>query len=733
MTTAASGSSRKGRAYWALVAVVLVAVLVISGLSIGWLVTVLNDQPDPNLSAGEQADLDLAARVALVDWVIRIGILLVLGAAALIGRRWMHTVERQAAVAEAQLVAARDQLQLTQNQLGLHQESVAKQAETAELNLRSERFARAITQATGGSAALRAVGLLALEDLAVDYEGHFAASIYEFLVALLKEKTTPDPEERHLFESVTEPGKRSLPQIPPMDADAQTAVAILTRNRQLFDRHVPALAADTKANGGTGLHLLDIDLSGGWLRGVSLAGATLTNVRLNGSVIADIDLREAVLTNSRAGDAIFDDVNFTKARFHSCTFAESTFTNTRFDRALVSATDFGASAITKSSFKRANATGTGFVGAVFTDSSFDEALLTGTSFHGALFTNIGAAVTTFTKATLSSVAFNDATFTGTGFVKAAVNDTDFTGARLTDVTFDSSNLRQTNFSGATLASVVFDDADLFDVGFEETSLTDTTLVGQSTITDTAPGAGETTTRTTIAPQQAARPQAGLAATINGSARAEPTADPVDAEAEIAPDTDNVVTTDNPEREIPVDADTRSETEADAESGSTAASEPTAPDTTAAPEPTAPDTTAPETTAPEPTAAGGPTRVPGGSGPASPGTSPAPISVVPGPEMTLRSPVADAEAEGHDGGDAEDRRPAKRERRGPVGPVLVVTADPIGDDVPDDTGRGTGPQPLNYEAPIVEQDAPEDTNVVRLEVVPNNTESNGPTDGGGPTN
>lgn len=475
MKTAASGSSRTGRVYWAMVLLVMVIVLVITGYSVGWLDNFLAEPADPNLTAGDQAGLELSARLALVNWVIAIGVLTVLGFLAFLVRRWMVTLERQASIAEAQLAATREQLELTQTQLGLSQEAATKQAETADMNLRSDRFSRAILQATGGSAALRAVGLLALEDLVVEYEGQFATSIYEFLVALIKEKSTPDPEQRHLFESVSEPGMRSLPQIPPLDSDVETAVAILTRNRELFDRNAASLSEDTERNGGTGLHLMDLDLSGVWLRGINLSGATLTNVRLNNAVLVETDLSEAVMTNSRASDATFDDIDFTKARFHSSTFAESTFTNVQFDRATVSATDFGAAAITKSSFKRSNATGTGFVGAVFTDTTFDEALLTGTSFHGALFTNLGGAVSTFVKSTLSSVAFNETTFAGTDFASAAINDADYTGARLTEVGFVDAHLRQTNFASATLSSVSFDDADLYDVRFDEATLENTTI------------------------------------------------------------------------------------------------------------------------------------------------------------------------------------------------------------------------------------------------------------------
>lgn len=524
MNTAASSPSRAGRGYWAMVVLALVIVLVITSYSVGWLTSVLSSPADPGLSAGEQAGLDLAARVALVDWMIRIGILAILVMIAFLARKWMLTIERQAAVAEAQLVAARDQLQLTQAQLGLNQEAAAKQADLAEMNLRSDRFSRAIIQATSGSSALRAVGLLALEELAIEYEGQFATSIYEFLIALIKEKATPDADQRLMLESVAAPGERSLDQIPVLDADADAALAILGRNRELFDRNIDYLQADTAEHGGTGLHLVDVDLSGIWLRGANLTGATLTNVRLGGAVIVDVILADAVISNSRASDTTFDDVDLSRARFHSSTFAESTFTETKFERALISASDFGAAAITKTSFKRANATGTGFVGAVFTDSSFDEALLTGTSFHGALFTNLGGATTTFTKSTLSSVAFNDATFAGTGFANAAVNDADFTNARLNDVTFTAANMRQTNFSSASLDTVDFDGAELFDVRFEGATLVNTLTGAITPLTGPAPVA-QPVEATAVDPQPV---DPAAPATVNQPVEAQP-ADPQPAD------------------------------------------------------------------------------------------------------------------------------------------------------------------------------------------------------------
>jgi uncharacterized protein YjbI with pentapeptide repeats len=473
-TTTVDG--RQGRASWFLAMAVVLAIAVVVGVAIGWLIGRLGQPVDPDLSVDGQASADLISRLALVSWAIGLGILVLLVLLATLVRRWLLAVEEQARATEAQLAVLQDQLALDRT-------AAAEQAGTAESNLRAERFSRAIAQATGESVALRAIGLLALEELAIDDEEHVAASVYEFLIALIKEKATPNPQQSERFAERREPGSPTRPQLPHLDTDVATAVTILARNRSLFDRNIAALGADTVANGGSGLHLVDADLSGVWLRGLSLAGATLTNVRLNGSVLVDVDLRDALLTDCRAGDATFDSVDFTKARFHSSTFAESTFNETRFDRATLSATDFGASAITKTSFKRANATGTGFVGAVFTDSTFDESLLTGTSFQGALFTDLGGAATTFTRSTLSSVACNEATFVGTDFSWTAINDADFADARLTKATFNGANLRQTNFRSAMLDEVAFDEADLGNVMFDEPTIAKGTLLAAATITD----------------------------------------------------------------------------------------------------------------------------------------------------------------------------------------------------------------------------------------------------------
>ena len=468
-------AEKQRRAPWRAAIFVVLVVTAVTIVGIGWLVSVLSSPDDPSLSADGNSGVNLAARVAIVNWVLGLGVLLMLVVLVTLVRRWVLALERQASATEAQLA-------MVHEQFAIDRAALAAQAESAEENLRAERFSRAVAQATGESAALRAIGLLALEELTIDDEEQFATSVYEFLVALLKEKATPDPEERRRLEEVSEPGRTNPPRIPVLDADAATAVTVLARNRVLFDRNIAALSADTVANGGTGLHLVDVDLSGVWFRGLSLAGATLTNVRLNGAVLVDVDLHDAILTDCRAGDTTFDDVDFTKARFHSSTFAESTFNETRFDRATLSATDFGASAITKTSFMRANATGSGFVGAVFTDSALDQALLTGTSFHGALFTNLGSAITTFTRSTLSSIDFTEATFVGTGFSRTAINDADFTGARLTKADFTGANLRQTNFRGASLTEVAFDEAELFDVRFDEPAVSDGTLVN-ATITE----------------------------------------------------------------------------------------------------------------------------------------------------------------------------------------------------------------------------------------------------------
>lgn len=466
---------RRGNGSWRTMLVLLVVVLAVTGAGVGWLISRTTRSTDP-IGA---TDSEFAARVAVVNWTIGLGVLLALVLLASLVRQWLAATERQVAATEAELRAVRDQLTVDR---GVAQ----RQAAATEQNLLAERFSRAIAQATGDSPALKAIGLLALEELAIEDEEQFAEPVYEFLVALVKEKATPEPEQRERFEKVAEPAGVTSLHIRPLDADGATAITVLTRNRRLFDRNIAALSADSVANGGNGLHLVDTDLSGAWLRGLSLAGATLTNVRLNRSVLIDVDLSEAFLTDCRASHAAFGDVDFTKARFHSATFAESTFDDTRFDRATLSATDFGASTITKTSFNRANATGTRFVGAVFTDTTFDDSLLTGTSFHDARFTDGGEATTSFTRSTLSSVAFTKATFTATGFNRTAINDADFAGARLTRADFTGANLRQTNFRDADLNEVAFDGADLFDVRFDEPTSKGSDLFVDATVTDEAP-------------------------------------------------------------------------------------------------------------------------------------------------------------------------------------------------------------------------------------------------------
>ncbi|MGI9613067.1 MAG: pentapeptide repeat-containing protein, partial [Acidimicrobiales bacterium] len=313
MATAVDEQHR--RAPWRAATFVVLIVMAVTMVGIGWLASVLSSPDDPSLSADANTGIDLTARVAIVNWVLGLGVLLMLVLLVSLVRRWVLALERQASATEAQLAMVHDQF-------AIDRAASASKAESAEENLRAERFSRAIAQSTGESAALRAIGLLALEELAIDDEEQFASSVYEFLVALLKEKATPDPEERRRIEEISEPGRANPPRIPLLDADAATAVTVLARNRVLFDRNIAALSADTVANGGAGVHLVDVDLSGVWFRGLSLAGATLTNVRLNGAVLVDVDLHEASLTDCRAGDTTFDDVDFTKAKFHSSTFAE---------------------------------------------------------------------------------------------------------------------------------------------------------------------------------------------------------------------------------------------------------------------------------------------------------------------------------------------------------------------------------------------------------------------------
>ena len=459
MEPAAGRRAGRGASIAALTAVLLIFVAI--AIAGSWLATELTNASDRGgVGAGEQALLELTTRVAIINWVIVAVLAVVLIAVVWLGRQRLALLEAQRTLTEAHIA-------LVTEQLSLERASTEKQLETAEHNLRSDRFSRAILQSTGGSASLRNVGLLALEDLSIEHEQHYAASTYQFLVAVLKEQTAPrvtaQTAPRVAAQTAPDVTEQTAPELPVPAADALTAAEILTRNRELFDRNVEALAADTALHGGTGLHLVDLDLSEAWLRGFNLSGATLTGVRLIDAVLDDVELCDAIISGCRAEGARLSDTNLTKARIHDSTFINASLNAVTLDRASISNSTFDAATITGTSFRRANTTGARFESATFVDCTFDEALLTGTRFQKAVFSDEGEVGTTFTKATLSSANFDDATLLATRFEQAAVNDTSFGGARLTGTSFAGANLRQTDFVGAELTNVNLDDTSLHGV------------------------------------------------------------------------------------------------------------------------------------------------------------------------------------------------------------------------------------------------------------------------------
>jgi len=296
---------------------------------------------------------------------------------AVVANKQVEQLSRQVDTANTQAHHLGEQVKVQAHQtrhLGEQVKVANRQIDQQREEHATERYGRAIEQLGHNRIEVRIGGLYALEALAVDSADRWAATVYENLVAYLKEHTRPDPDHPEDVE------------IPTISTDVQAVLSVLSRRRPLFDNHLEILSKDNSTQFSntppptSGVHLVGVDLRSAWLTGANFGGATLTTTLFDGATLTTTYFDGATLTNTRFGEATLTDTRFGEATLTDTCFGEATLTNTSFDGATLTNTRFGKATLTNTSFDGATLTNTRFGKATLTDTSFGEATLTDTYF-----------------------------------------------------------------------------------------------------------------------------------------------------------------------------------------------------------------------------------------------------------------------------------------------------------------------------------------------------------------
>lgn len=165
-------------------------------------------------------------------------------------------LELQAVEAEKQRRSAERQAVDNLTETRRHNDAITASARRTRLG---DQFARAVEHCGANATATRLGGLFSLEALLKDSPETYGETIYDFLVAYLREYSLPELKEDE-----------------PQRSEALTVLDILRRNRDPLDQHVPRLT--DHAHPGSGPHLVGGNLSGCTIK-ASLAGATGTAAR----------------------------------------------------------------------------------------------------------------------------------------------------------------------------------------------------------------------------------------------------------------------------------------------------------------------------------------------------------------------------------------------------------------------------------------------------------------------
>jgi len=458
--------------------------------SVVLLLAIFAQTPLVAILGAKDANDSVSATAKLI--VLAIGLLFITaimaGCALYTVLRQLKDISADATAARIKLAEATDQLTRSESQLEYYASHTRRRSAITEHNLRADRFSRAVLQATGNSPSVRAVGLLALEDLVKEHEAQFAASAYEFLVSIIREQTRPTSGPTPVEANDHSDGHNNgLQTVPTLTSDVEAAFGILARNRDLFDRNIRSLAEDTAINGGTGVHLLNVDLSGARLRGLRLQGATFTNVRLNGAVITEAHFSGAVFTNVKATSSIWHEIDMSASRVSRMTLSNSTMTGVNLERAALHDVRLERSNLDRVSMDGANLATADFTQARLTQVRFEQGLLSSVVFRGCAFdqSSSGGEPSSFARSTLSGVDYTAAFLYRTGFGQAALGEVSFLNAHLEEVYLNSAALRQVLFNRATIVNSHFNDTHLASVSFESASIVDTPIELNDSVTSGA--------------------------------------------------------------------------------------------------------------------------------------------------------------------------------------------------------------------------------------------------------
>jgi len=460
-----SPADSNGRSRWILFAGLAVIVLAAIPIVIAPFLAdqiVAGIDASGELTAAEEVGAQLNARRLMLDWAFRIGAAAVaIGAFALFMRSTRsseahiiasrdqveagrYQVQAIHAQIEAQQKATEEQIRLTRSQLQINLAEVKRLNDQSQVQLITDRYMQAVGQTGHPSVDVRVGGIHLLERIAKDHPEGYAETIYEVLVSSLREHTRPNPATAMLMNELTAAHNRKqrldedLPHIEPIGSDVEAVLAVLARNRALFDAHVARLAPG--AGHGTGAHLVGLNLSGAWLSGAMLDGATLTDVTLSDARLVGASFRGTQLVSCSFGNASLLDCVFDSARLNNCRFAWATIDGSSFDNAHIDNSYFGDATIVRSRFNSAKLSNIRFVFAKVSEATFEGTTIAEADFEKSQVDN-----TRFDHITMANADFHHATMTSTVFDSVNIADSDFSQAGFTNTRFEQATLSDVNF------------------------------------------------------------------------------------------------------------------------------------------------------------------------------------------------------------------------------------------------------------------------------------------------
>ncbi|MEO0442829.1 MAG: pentapeptide repeat-containing protein [Pseudomonadota bacterium] len=219
-----------------------------------------------------------------------------------------------------------------------------------------------------------------------------------------------------------------------------------------------------------GIELLDMNLSGIDLSGISLRNAVINRCNLSSALLVSAQLNEANLqennfSSARMIAAELNDADLSRCLLTNANILTASVKGARFDEVDFTGHDMQAFDLRNTSFRKAN----------LSNQFLSRSDLSGATLDECNLVNSDLSYGNFSHASLANVNLCSTQLTGARFINCNLNHSNFSSTRLEEIDFESANLKGADFRQCVVKRCSFKKAEITGCFFDEVKTIDWVL------------------------------------------------------------------------------------------------------------------------------------------------------------------------------------------------------------------------------------------------------------------